>query len=169
MDKENEKTLVQKSESVACFHCGESCRSDHLVFEGKDFCCQGCKTVYEILRHNDLCEYYDFEKHPGFALKSAPESEKFLFLENKEITGKLLDFSSDQLNKVTFFIPKIHCSSCIWLLENLHHLQPGIINSRVNFTKKTVSIDYNPGDTNLRGIANLLASIGYEPYISLDD
>ncbi len=159
--------LVKDKTNVKCFHCGESCNKDHIVFDDKDFCCQGCKTVYEILNQNDLCEYYTYEKHPGN--NKSIDIDKFLFLENEEIAHRLHDFISPELNKVTFYIPKIHCSSCIWLLENLNRLNPHILSSRVNFVKKTVSIDYNPGSIKLKAIAGLLAEIGYEPYISLDD
>jgi P-type Cu+ transporter len=169
MGRENEEMLVKNSEGIKCYHCGEACKQDHLVFEEKDFCCQGCKTVYEILKDNDLCEYYTYENHPGSALKDIFQTDKFLFLDNEEIIHKLLDFSGPEINKITLFIPKIHCSSCIWLLENLRRFNPHLKNSRVNFTKKTVSIDYSPSGISLREIANMLTSIGYEPYISLDD
>ena len=44
----------------------------------------------------------------------------------------------------------------------------GIVTSQVNFTKK-VRITYQPQETNLKDIVYLLASIGYEPYISLEN
>lgn len=163
--------IEQKKERqvVKCFHCGEDCREEHILFAGKDFCCPGCKTVYEILQENDLCEYYDLENFPGANRKNNADAEKFAFLDNEEIAYKLLHFSSIDLNKVTFQIPKIHCSSCIWLLENLYKLNQGIAYSRVNFSKKTVAIDYNPVEISLSQLAQLLANIGYEPYISLED
>ena len=30
----------------------------------------------------------------------------------------------------------MHCSSCLWLLENLHRLNPAVIASKVNFERK---------------------------------
>lgn len=163
--------IEQKKEqqAIKCYHCGEDCREEHIVFANKDFCCQGCKTVFEILKENDLCEYYNLENFPGANSQNTADSEKFAFLDNEEISLKLLDFSSEKLNKVTFQIPKIHCSSCIWLLENLYKLHEGITYSRVNFSRKTVSIDYNPTDISLSQLAELLARVGYEPYISLED
>jgi Cu+-exporting ATPase len=63
----------------------------------------------------------------------------------------------------------MHCSSCIYLLENLHRIQPGVKQSQVNFQKKEVFIIFHPGETTLRKVVELLAFIGYEPYISLQD
>ncbi len=63
----------------------------------------------------------------------------------------------------------MHCSSCIYLLENLHRIQAGVKQSQVNFQKKEAFIIFNPQETTLRKVVELLAFIGYEPYISLQD
>src|SRR5690606_8584156 len=58
---------------------------------------------------------------------------------------------------------------CIWILENLNRLNDGISTSQVNFSQKKVTINFNPDKTNLKEIVLLLSSIGYEPYISLEN
>ena len=50
---------------IDCFHCGAPCDSVPINFDEKPFCCNGCKTVYEILNENELSCYYDFEQSPG--------------------------------------------------------------------------------------------------------
>ncbi|HLF32935.1 MAG TPA: heavy metal translocating P-type ATPase metal-binding domain-containing protein, partial [Cyclobacteriaceae bacterium] len=156
------------AKGLACYHCGDECRKDHIQFDGKDFCCNGCKTVYEILGQNGLYTYYDLEKNPGVAVNEKISAERFSFLENEEIQKNLLLFRDDHISKVSFHIPSIHCSSCIWLLENLSRLGPGIISSRVNFNRKEVQIVFHHTEISLRETAVLLSSIGYEPYISLE-
>jgi Cu+-exporting ATPase len=54
-------------------------------------------------------------------------------------------------------------------LENLQKLQKGINTSQVNFPEKKVRITFNPEKTSLQEIVEMLSSIGYEPYISLDN
>jgi Cu+-exporting ATPase len=151
-----------------CFHCGlEIINQDLIAFDEKQFCCTGCKTVYEIFSINDLICYYDFEKSPG----STPLDiiGKYDFLDNESIVSKLLDFQEESIAIVSLNIPHIHCSSCIWILENLQRLEKGISASQVNFPEKTIRITYNPEKVSLKTIAHLLSSIGYEPYISLDN
>lgn len=63
----------------------------------------------------------------------------------------------------------MHCSSCLWLLENLHKLNENIISIKVNFTKKEADIIFNHQKISLRKVAETLTSIGYEPYISFND
>tara|TARA_R110001606_G_scaffold130187_4_gene265490 strand:+ start:12061 stop:14436 length:2376 start_codon:yes stop_codon:yes gene_type:complete len=150
-----------------CYHCGDSCNETIIQVDDKFFCCNGCKTVYEIFSENDLTCYYDFQENPG-AIPVEIQG-KYDFLENKEIIEKLLDFNDGNTQIATFYIPHIHCSSCIWVLENLHKLNKKIATSQVDFPKKTVRITFNLEIISLKEIVLLLSSIGYEPYISLED
>ncbi len=154
-------------ENTKCFHCGNECDTETITIEEKFFCCNGCKTVFEIFSENDLTCYYDFQNNPG----AIPEEiqGKYDFLENESIVDKLLEFNDGNVQVVNLYIPHIHCSSCIWVLENLHKLQKNVSSSQVNFPKKTVRITFNSDITSLKEIVLLLSSIGYEPYISLED
>lgn len=155
------------SEMQTCYHCGEPCEEETLVFDEKTFCCNGCQTVYEILNQNDLCDYYRLEQMPGISPKVARQG-KFVYLDNEEIQDQLLDFKDESISKISLYLPQIHCSSCLWLLENLYKLQPNIKQSRVNFLKKEVSVTFSNQDLTLRGLVELLTSLGYEPEINLD-
>ena len=95
-----------------CFHCGnEIIKKDEIVFDEKKFCCNGCKTVYEIFIQNDLTCYYDFQAAPG----ATPQDiqGKYDFLDNEEIVTKLLEFQERTTHIVSLYIPHVHCSSCI--------------------------------------------------------
>ncbi len=151
-----------------CFHCGlDILENEQIEFDQKWFCCSGCKTVYEIFSFNGLTSYYNFEKAPGTTPTFV--AGKYDFLDNEKIVDKLLSFSEGETHIVSLFIPFIHCSSCIWILENLNRINKNIIHSQVNFPEKTVRIHFNSIKISLKEIATLLATIGYEPYISLDD
>lgn len=155
-------------DTTNCFHCGnEIIQKDEVIFDEKRFCCNGCKTVYEIFSQNDLTCYYDFQASPG----ATPQDiqGKYDFLDNEEIVSKLLEFQENSTHIVSLYIPHIHCSSCIWILENLQKLQQGIVTSQVNFPEKKVRVTFNPEQTSLKKIVEMLCSIGYEPYISLEN
>ncbi|MEY4038453.1 MAG: hypothetical protein RIR67_763 [Bacteroidota bacterium] len=151
-----------------CFHCGlDIVKSEEIVFDDKTFCCTGCKTVYEIFSLNDMTCYYDFEKSPGASPQDI--NGKYDFLDNESIVSKLLEFEENATAIVSLNIPHIHCSSCIWILENLQRLKEGISSSQVNFPEKKVRITYKPEQVSLKEIVYLLSAIGYEPYISLEN
>ncbi|MEP0262588.1 heavy metal translocating P-type ATPase metal-binding domain-containing protein [Dokdonia sp.] len=150
-----------------CFHCGDECRKTVITYDDKSFCCYGCKTVFDILNDNDLSYYYDLERTPGITPNTTEDT--FKFLENEQIVATLLDFDEQETQVVSLLIPSIHCSSCIWVLENLNKLNPAVKTARVNFSKKTVSITYSSKSFALQDLVILLSRIGYEPYISLED
>ncbi len=160
----NEQIIMSNS---SCFHCGLDSSSNDIIYDDKSFCCIGCKTVYEIFSANDLTCYYDLQQAPGATPKEI--EGKYNFLDNAKIVENLLEFDDEKTQIVTLYIPHIHCSSCIWILENLNKLHPSISASLVNFGKKTVRVTYNIDDFSIKALVKLLSSIGYEPFISLDD
>ncbi|MCH7400666.1 heavy metal translocating P-type ATPase [Belliella kenyensis] len=164
------KTLHIANQTTTCYHCGEQCVDEILYAEDKPFCCTGCKLVYEVLNENDLCTYYEIENQPGKRQKiSTSGDNRFDYLEDEDVTAKLLDFKNDELSHVTFNIPLIHCASCIWLLENLHKINPAILSGRVDFIRKNVQVKFNHQEISLREVVVLLSSIGYEPRLNLSD
>lgn len=159
----NELILEEK---LVCSHCGENCEDEPIIWKEKPFCCQGCKTVYEILDQNALNIYYELEKTPGIQRK-AVYPRKYDYLDHQDIVRQLLDFQDGNIAKVTLFVPAIHCSSCIWLLENLHQLNTNVLHIQVNFLKKQVTITFQQENLSLRTLVEFLATLGYEPEIHL--
>jgi Cu+-exporting ATPase len=157
------------SKTIACYHCGEDCPPKPGVSDDKNFCCEGCKMVYNILNKNGLCDYYSISQNRGSSQKIKVRADKFAFLDDEKISASLINYKDAHQTFVTFYVPQIHCSSCLWLLENLHTINKNIISSKVNFTKKEVDIIFNHQPVSLREVAELLVSIGYEPYISFSD
>ncbi len=152
-----------------CYHCGQSCENKPYKSGIHSFCCTGCRTVFEILSQNSLCEYYELNEYAGNSQKKSSTDARFAYLELEEVKTKLLDFTDGKTSKVSFYIPNIHCSSCIWLLENLHKIHQGITYSRTDFLQKKVAITYQESETSLSEIATLLNTLGYCPYITLND
>jgi Cu+-exporting ATPase len=158
----------QKIEEMStCYHCGDQCREE-LNYDSHVFCCTGCKTVYEILNATEMNKYYSLDDNPGIRPSSAVKG-KYNFLDLEEFKQKLVFFEEGSVLKVSFFLPQIHCSSCLWLLERLHNLNPGVIQSQLDFAKKIAVITFDTQVISLRELAELLATIGYPPKITLED
>ncbi|MBN8686821.1 MAG: heavy metal translocating P-type ATPase metal-binding domain-containing protein [Chitinophagales bacterium] len=160
---------VLTEQEIHCYHCGETCLNKKIHTEEKIFCCEGCKMVYSILNQSELCDYYNLNDNPGINQRIKVRGDKFAFLDDEKIKRELISFEDDQQIHVTFYLPQMHCSSCLYLLENLHRLNAGVISSKVNFTRKESEIVFIKEKTSLRKVAETLTSIGYEPYISLND
>ncbi len=162
-------SFVKSTTKTKCFHCGDLVGSIPVRYDQKNFCCNGCKGVYEILSANNLCDYYTLDMNPGLSLKNPVSKVKFNYLEDEQIQKQLLDYRDEKISKITFNIPTMHCSSCIWLLESLYKLQKGILNCRVDFLKKQLSLTFSQEVCSLRKLVELLSSLGYEPSLNLND
>ena len=88
---------VQVGQDLKCYHCQQTC-DETLWLDEKPFCCYGCKTVYEILNANDLCEYYSIEKNPGNPVSNVTH-DTFAYLNEKDIRKKVIEFESENFAK----------------------------------------------------------------------
>ncbi|MFA9390462.1 MAG: heavy metal translocating P-type ATPase metal-binding domain-containing protein [Prolixibacteraceae bacterium] len=148
-----------------CIHCGAEAKK--MIYQnGEPFCCEGCIMVYNILQENQLFEYYNLQDAPG--IKDNSYKDSYEYLDHEEIKSSVLNFYDGDSCMITLYIPAIHCSSCIWLLEHLDRLHSGIVSSMVNFNKKRITINYDQSKIKLSEIMGLLASIHYKAYIPKD-
>lgn len=151
----------------SCYHCGQECDNELITFDEKPFCCNGCKTVYEILNQHNLKDFYELNKTPGIQPDKKTDVQ-FQFLDTPDVFDKVVDFNDDGIVVVTFHVPVIHCSSCVWVLESLHEIKPEIRQSVVNFTQRRVQITYKSEEIKLSEIAQFMNNLGYKPVINLD-
>jgi P-type Cu+ transporter len=158
---------VRPREKQVCFHCGDDCRGDAIEQNEKKFCCAGCLSVYRLISGNHLDTYYALESCPGKRPLSENSAKRFAWLDNAATVERLLDVSIDGHCRATLSIPHVHCSSCIWLLEKLYQMNSGIKTSQLDLLHKELVVTFDNRQVSLRGVVELLTSIGYEPHIDL--
>jgi P-type Cu+ transporter len=165
----NRTSRSSRPEPAACFHCGEPCYDPSLMEEDKAFCCRGCLFVHDLLAESGLGRFYDLNRHPGVRIRQAARRDQWAYLDDPALQQRLLDFTDGKVSRVTFQIPAIHCVACVWLLENLFRLHLGIGRSQVNFPRREAAITFAPEKIALSELVGLLASIGYEPVLTLGE
>ena len=122
-------------QGLICYHCGDKCLDRSFTTDDKLFCCAGCQTVHQVLLEGGLENYYKLERNPGVTQRNKSRKH-FEYLDNPEVLASFIDFEEGETVRLTLTIPAIHCSSCVWLLENLDRLHDGIYGVRVNFSSK---------------------------------
>ncbi len=147
--------------SDSCYHCGDEIVGRPIVYDEKEFCCNGCATVYQLLSENNLDNFYTIEEGAGVKPKNA-NTHKYAFLDVPEIRQKYVTFEDEHSVHLTLFLPTIHCSSCIYLLENIQKIDPNVSSCNVNFVQKTAAIVLKK-EASLSEFALLLDRIGYAP------
>jgi Cu+-exporting ATPase len=135
---------------------------------GKAFCCLGCETVFSLLNENGLGQYYTLETAPGTRVRAAVTG-KWAFLDDPAVGERLFDFTEGAQTRVTLHLPVIHCIACVWLLENLFKLHPGVGRSQVNFSRREASIAFDRSRIKFSELAALLTGLGYEPQFTLGE
>ena len=145
-----------------CYHCGDVLPTPSILLDQKEFCCQGCANVYSLLNSNSLKDFYAYEKTPGIKPNKG-RSDKFQFLDIPEIRARYIQYEDEKIARVKLSLPTIHCSSCIYLLENLSKINTHVLTSQVHFAKKEATIVFDTNAISLSEIADLLQFIGYEP------
>lgn len=161
--------MEKTNTALLCSHCGDPCPNDKIILGESHFCCEGCRLVYQLLDRNGLCTYYELNARPGVSLRAPVQKDKFAFLDQQKMAAALVTFHNGNETHATFYLPAIHCSSCLYLLENLHRLHPGVLSSRIDFAAKEIFLVIDDRRITLRETAELLTAVGYEPYISLRD
>lgn len=153
----------------SCYHCGENCPPNSPVWEEKAFCCEGCKTVYEILGNHGLSTYYQLASSPGINTTGKEKAHDYTYLDEAEAFEKLINFQQGKRVHIHLRIPQIHCASCVWLLEHLYKIHPGILSSEVRFLKKKLCLQFDLDQIKLSAIVKIIADLGYAPDINLQD
>ncbi len=159
--------LINKS-VIKCDNCGGECKNESPQADGRSFCCNACKSAYEIMNGNDMCNCNSKEEHMKTPVKEKEINSKFDYLDDKDILTGIIDFTNKNITSVTFFIPSIHCASCIQFLEKLYKINSNILSSKVNFLEKNLSLTYDNSAVSLKTVVEILTSLGYEPLINLD-
>lgn len=75
--------------------------------------------------------------------------------------------SPDQ-RAVELYLEGIHCAACVWLVEKLPQVVPGVVEARLDLRKSLVRIRWNDEEVRLSRIAQTLDSLGYPPHPARD-
>lgn len=96
-------------------------------------------------------------------IKPSGSTGRFDYLDQPQFSERFIRFRTDRLVNVILYLPSIHCSACIYLLENLPKIEPAVNRVTVDFLRKEADISFDPNRISLKTLAELLTLIGYEP------
>lgn len=136
------------SEKETCYHCGEP-----LPLMADRFCCEGCKTAYEIIESGGLDNYYKFRT--DYAPRPQPAD-----LEGLAVTEERIKKRSDGTKKGTFLVQGLHCASCVWLNEKILNSIEGV-RAEVHLSTGRAYLTWDPAKKDLKQIGHELARTGY--------
>ena len=155
---------------VACSHCGLPVSAGLVqVGASEQFCCNGCKTVYEIINTCGLDRFYRLRESAGEAGQQAKTTERGYSEFDDPVFRDLYDHAlPDGKHSVELYLDGIHCSACVWLVEKLPNVCSGVLSARLNLRQSLVEIVWDDEAVKLSQIARTLDSLGYPPHPAKD-
>lgn len=157
--------------AVLCTHCGLPVPAG-LVAPGEteQFCCQGCRTVYGVIRGCGLERYYHLRESAADAAPRAAQTTGRRYDEYGDPVFEQMHVRElpDGCRGIELFVEGVHCGACVWLLERLPVLAPQVIEARVDFRRSLLRVTWDPRAGSLPEIARALDSLGYPPHPARD-
>lgn len=119
------ENVAPAAQATACLHCGLRLSAD----AEDEFCCAGCRSVYRLLRDEGLDRYYDLRGARGVPVPSLHlETRDRKWLE--ELEAEIA--TADESCRLDLDVQGIHCSACVWLIEELFRREDGGVRALVN-------------------------------------
>lgn len=147
-----------------CLHCGLPIAAD-AHGEDQRFCCSGCHAAYQLISGEGLEEYYElrrkFSDRPESSVDPELAAHSFVDLDAPRFTEQHVQLLPGGRMQTTLRLHGIHCAACVWLLERMPQIQPGVIDARVNLPKSTIDLVWHADQVKLSQIAHQVASLGY--------
>lgn len=163
--QEYEERGVGSQAEVRCAHC-QLIVPSALVSAGHElsFCCSGCETVYGLLAGAGLEDYYAFRERLGEEGRPVPESPSGASeLDSPAFSELYCSELPGGMQKTQLLLEGVHCAACLWLVERLPRLEPGVVSARLEMARSRVEIVWDPNKAKLGQIGRTLTSMGYRP------
>lgn len=155
--------------TLVCKHCKSPITKGQEFFDTKDniFCCSGCRSVFSVLSHCNLDGFYAIRDSTGSKLQAVQEiSGPIAYLENPDLIRKY----ETAPGQMRFFIEGLQCAACVWVLEKMPDLVPGIHSVRVDALRKTMELQKNDDGSYVKAV-EFARNLGYSltPILPGDD
>lgn len=161
---------AQPDESVAAEHRCAHCQlpvPPALLREGEQeqYCCSGCRTVANAIHDAGLGAFYRLLEQDEAQLQPARATRRgYQEWDDPSFFEQHVFERNDGEAEVVFYLEGVHCAACLWLVERLPQVVPGVRDARLDFARRLARIRWQPAATQLSKIARALDSLGYPPH-----
>lgn len=160
--------VAEQNSTPLCLHCGDEVprarRQESRTTKGSDFCCDGCKSVHQLLHELKLDrEYYALRgEKRGLRKPVLDSSEDFSALDLSPYR------SGEGESSLDFFLEGIHCTACVWILERLPEMTDEILSARLDMGRAILRVRVT-AKGRFETAAKLLLQLGYRPHAVLTE
>jgi len=155
---------------VYCAHCGLPVPLG-LIDETHDeqFCCNGCRTVYRVIHGCGLDRFYNLRGATDAEVTPAQITDRqYGEFDDPVFEDLYIEQSSSETFVTELYLEGVHCAACVWLVEKLPQVLPGVVEARLDMRRSLVRIRWDAQQVSLSRIARMLDSLGYPPHPAKD-
>jgi Cu2+-exporting ATPase len=148
-----------------CAHCGSALPGSPILdSDGHGFCCVGCSAVFAAIQGAGLGAFYaGRDVAQTRALPGRPTGSRFADLDEPEIVERAFA-RPDGTRSADLTLEGLHCAACVWLVESLPRVVPGVLEARLDFARSLLTIRWDSRKTTLGAAARELDRWGYTPH-----
>ena len=155
--------MIATQLGTPCTHCGLAVPPALLASDGAaSFCCSGCETAYGIVQQSGLGQYYAFRERRETAVQSSGHS--FEEFDHPAFAELYVQATADGRAITELYLEGVHCASCVWLVERVPLLLPGVVRAELDVRRALARIEWDPQQLPLSRVARTLDQLGYTPH-----
>ncbi|RNC82286.1 MAG: heavy metal translocating P-type ATPase [Phycisphaera sp.] len=152
------------SERCPCTHCGLSVPRGLIEPSREEqFCCAACETAHEAIKACGLGAYYELRERLEADARPARSTGNRYEQFDAEAFQRVHVVSDEEAGRSSceVYLEGVHCAACVWLVERVPQILPGVIEARLDLGRSLVSLTWNKDDVKLSRIAQVIDSLGY--------
>ncbi|MEO1718204.1 MAG: heavy metal translocating P-type ATPase [Planctomycetota bacterium] len=149
-----------------CTHCGLPVPAGLVERNSeKQFCCGACRIAYAAISECGLDAYYELRRR--IDAEPAPASasgRRFAEFDDHAFSERHVREMPDGLLTCELYLEGVHCAACVWLVERLPRVVPGVIAARLDLGRSLVTLVWDPSRVELSAVARGIDRLGYRPH-----
>jgi len=146
-----------------CSHCGLPVPPD-LREPGAalQFCCAGCRTVHAVLAESGLGgTYYRIAAAADAREPARSTGRSYAEYDEPAFQERHVRPAPGGLRAAELYLEGVHCGACVWLVEKLPRLVPGVVEARLDLGRSTARVRWDPERVGLGSVARGIDALGY--------
>ena len=165
--EQTQTRTIRPAANTPCTHCTLPVPAGMIDAQrDEQFCCRACESAYEVIHGCGLDTYYRLRAQSDASAEAARPSEPdglsvFDSAKYHDLYVRTLDDGSCATD---LMLEGVHCAACVWLIEKLPRVVPGVIAARLSLREATVRIVWNPAQVELSQVAKALGTLGYRSH-----
>jgi P-type Cu2+ transporter len=146
-----------------CQHCGLVVPKGLLKpNEEHQFCCSGCESVYSVIHEKGLDKVYKVADRVGERLNRATLSHRsYSEFDDPSFLKLHVRENTQAQRSLHFYLEGVHCAACVWLVEKVPLVIPGVIEVRLDLRRSRARVVWDPARVALSEIARFFDALGY--------